>query len=371
MNVRKLLESIPQIQRAYETESDSGCSLRARKKHDRHDGSAVMVFKVTGAGRKKRPCGMLNCPPCGALWRMFLDDLESKVPDFVSDQPSASNARKAMCASSAASTTGSTISTLTELTEVSEISRELLGRDMESGLLTPASTSSSVTLDYSPAEKLTPTKISKSEHKSYGVPSPASSVTLVDFNEDSVSLMDDHAHDSSSISTLTDLTEHSHGSSAGTRSAPSVAASSSAISTLTDFSEVQSSSSLSAPPSSLSSIPPTLSTATTITTPTYKRVKVQKRRRMIEMSDGSSWIPPTLERVQAYITSQGERRLPRSVRGVVAFHAWRGSRVGLKYESAIMKVDRKVGKKSETREELLAFREKLLVHEDDDEDMEG
>lgn len=72
MNVRKLLESIPQIQRAYETESDSGCSLRARKKHDRHDGSAVMVFKVSGAGRKKRPCGMLNCPPCGALWREYL-----------------------------------------------------------------------------------------------------------------------------------------------------------------------------------------------------------------------------------------------------------------------------------------------------------
>lgn len=85
---------------------------------------------------------------------------------------------------------------------------------------------------------------------------------------------------------------------------------------------------------------------------------------MIEMSDGSSWVPPTLERVQAYITSQGERRLPRSVRGVVAFHAWRGSRVGLKYENAILKVDRKVGYKSETWEELLG-------HEDEDENMEG
>ncbi|KAH0370260.1 hypothetical protein KCU65_g2647, partial [Aureobasidium melanogenum] len=360
MNIRKLLESLPQRQRDCETQHDpSGCSLRARKKQDRHDGSAVMVFKVSGAGRKKRPCGMLDCPPCGALWRMYIEDLERGL---VSDQPSASSARKAMCASSASSASGSATSTLTELTEMSEISRELLGRNIESGLLTPASTSSSVTLANSPAEKLTPTKSPNGEHKSYDVPSPASSVTLAGF-EDSASLMNDHLQDSSSMSTLTDFTEHSHDSSVGSRSAPSVAASSSGMSTLTDFSEVQSSSSLSAPPSSLSSVPPTLSTATTITTPTSKKVKVQKRRRMIEMSDGSSWLPPTLERIQAYITSQGERRLPRSVRGVVASHARRGSRVGLKYESAILKVDRKLGRKSETREELLG-------HGNENEDME-
>ncbi|KAG9659972.1 hypothetical protein KCU95_g7514, partial [Aureobasidium melanogenum] len=262
-----------------------------------------------------------------------------------------------MCASSAASTTGSTTSTLTELTEMSEISRELLGRTSGSGLLTPASTCSSVTLYNSSAAKLTPTKSPDTEHKSYGVPSPASSGTLTDFTEDSASLMDDHVPDSSSMSTLTDLTEHSHGSSGGIRSAPSVATSSSAMSTLTDFSEMQSSSSLSAPPSSLSSIPPTLSTATTMTTPksSHQRIKVRKHRSMIEMSDGSKWLPPTLERVQAYINSQGERRLARSIRAVVVSHAKHGSRVALKYENAILKVDLKVGKKFETREELLDF----------------
>ncbi|KAG9564324.1 hypothetical protein KCU77_g2404, partial [Aureobasidium melanogenum] len=262
-----------------------------------------------------------------------------------------------MCASSAASTTGSSTSSLTDFTEMSEISRELLGRTSESGLLTPASTCSSVTLYNSSAANLTPTKSPETEHKSYAVPSPASSGTLTDFTKDSACARDDRAPDSSSISTLTDLTEHSHGSSVGTRSAPSIAASSSVMSTLTDFSEMQSSSSLSAPPSGLSSVPPTLSTATTITTlnSPYKRIKVRKHRSMIEMSDGSKWLPPTLERVQAYINSQGERRLARSARAVVASHAERGSRVALKYENAILKVDLKVGKKFETREGLLGF----------------
>ncbi|KAG9522627.1 hypothetical protein KCV07_g2874, partial [Aureobasidium melanogenum] len=293
---------------------------------------------------------------------MYTEDLERHVPSLVSDQPSASSARNATCASSAASTAGSATSTLTDLTEISEISRELLGRTFESGLLTPASTCSSVTLYNSSAAKLTPTKSPKSEHKSYGVPSPASSETLTDFTDDSACLMNNHAPDSSSISTLTDLTEHSHGPSVGSRSAPSVAASSSVMSTLTDFSEVQSSSSPSAPPSSLSSIPPTLSTATTITTPNspYKRIKVRKHRSMIEMSDGSKWLPPTLERVQAYINSQGERRLARSARAVVATHADRGSRVALKYENAILKVDLKVGKKFETRKELLGFEDEEM-----------
>lgn len=69
MNVRKLLESIPQRQRDAEGDSDSGCTIRARKKHDRHDGRAVMVFRRTGAGKKKRPCGMPHCPTCGVFWR--------------------------------------------------------------------------------------------------------------------------------------------------------------------------------------------------------------------------------------------------------------------------------------------------------------
>lgn len=82
------------------------------------------------------------------------------------------------------------------------------------------------------------------------------------------------------------------------------------------------------------------------------------------MSDGSAWLPPTLERIRAFIRSQGERHLARSIRAVVASHAQRGSQVALKYENAILKIDRKNGRKSETRKELLGY------EEDEDEDME-
>ena len=78
------------------------------------------------------------------------------------------------------------------------------------------------------------------------------------------------------------------------------------------------------------------------------------------MSDGSRWLPPTLERVQAYISSQGERRLARSTRAVVAAHADRGSRVALKYENAILKVDLRAGTKSETRKELLGYEDEKM-----------
>lgn len=81
---------------------------------------------------------------------------------------------------------------------------------------------------------------------------------------------------------------------------------------------------------------------------------------MIEMSDGSRWLPPTLERVQAYISPQGQRRLARTTRAVVAAHADRGSRVALKYENAILKVDLRAGRKSETREELLGYEDEEM-----------
>jgi hypothetical protein len=74
---------------------------------------------------------------------------------------------------------------------------------------------------------------------------------------------------------------------------------------------------------------------------------------MIKMSDGTEWVPPTLERVQAYISSQGERRLAQSARLVVAKHAENGSRVGVKYEKAIRKVDYRAGVKPQTRAEIL------------------
>jgi hypothetical protein len=74
---------------------------------------------------------------------------------------------------------------------------------------------------------------------------------------------------------------------------------------------------------------------------------------MIKMSDGTEWVPPTLERVQAYLSSQGERRLAQSARLVVAKHAENGSRVGVKYEKAIRKVDHKAGVRPQTRAEVL------------------
>lgn len=78
MNVRKLLESIPQRQRDAEGESDPDCKIRARRRHDRHDSRAVVVFKRVGAGRKKRPCGMADCPTCGIFWREYF----LLLPDF-------------------------------------------------------------------------------------------------------------------------------------------------------------------------------------------------------------------------------------------------------------------------------------------------
>jgi hypothetical protein len=84
---------------------------------------------------------------------------------------------------------------------------------------------------------------------------------------------------------------------------------------------------------------------------------------MTKMSDGSDWMMPTLERVQAYITSQGERRLAQSTRKVVAARAENGSTVALKYEKAIWKADLKAGRKPQTREEILNPEEE----EDDDE----
>jgi hypothetical protein len=74
---------------------------------------------------------------------------------------------------------------------------------------------------------------------------------------------------------------------------------------------------------------------------------------MTKMSDGSDWMMPTLERVQAYITSQGERRLAQSTRKVVAVRAENGSTVAVKYEKAIWKADLKAGRKPQTREEIL------------------
>ncbi|CAD0095740.1 unnamed protein product, partial [Aureobasidium vineae] len=304
--------------------------------------------------------GVPDCPTCGVFWRMDMEDLERSIPSLVSDQPYTSNARKAACGPSAPSTTGSTTSTLTEFTEISEISQELLGQACGPGILTPSSTCSSVTLYASsaPSTTSTPTKSPKDRDidRPYDLPSPASATTLADLDEDFAYLRGGSLPAASSVSTLTEFTEHSRRSSISNASTTSAAASSSAMSTLTDFSELDFSSSVPTAPSSLSSVPPTLSTTTTISTSRpYKMMKVKKHRAMIEMSDGSAWIPPTLERIQAYISSQGERRLApsHSARLVVASHTEHGSTIAMKYERAIAKVDRKVGIPPESRREIL------------------
>lgn len=75
---------------------------------------------------------------------------------------------------------------------------------------------------------------------------------------------------------------------------------------------------------------------------------------MTKFTDGSEWIPATIQRLQAYVASQGERRLPPSYRLVVARRAEEGSSVGIRYEKAIQKVDLKVGTKPQTRAEVLS-----------------
>lgn len=71
MNIRKLLESLPERERDMEKESDADCKLYARKGYDRRSGRPVMVFKRTRPNRKKQPCGMPNCPTCGVFWRKY------------------------------------------------------------------------------------------------------------------------------------------------------------------------------------------------------------------------------------------------------------------------------------------------------------
>ena len=73
------------------------------------------------------------------------------------------------------------------------------------------------------------------------------------------------------------------------------------------------------------------------------------------MSDGSEWLPPTLERVQAYIASQGSRRLARSSRRVVEQKARRGSKVAREYERDILKVDLKVSKQRGQRGDFAGY----------------
>jgi hypothetical protein len=69
MNIRKLLESIPERERDMDRDSDPECKIRAKKGYDRRSGRSVMVFKRSGPLRKKKACGMPDCRICGVFWR--------------------------------------------------------------------------------------------------------------------------------------------------------------------------------------------------------------------------------------------------------------------------------------------------------------
>ncbi|KAH0291966.1 hypothetical protein KCU62_g2283, partial [Aureobasidium sp. EXF-3399] len=359
--IRQLLESIPEREREMEKEDYSKCTLRAKKGYDRRSGRSIMVFKISRPNKKKQPCGMVDCRVCGVFWRMEMEDLEKRVPGFVSEQVVPKQSlRKRLGTSPAPSTTGSTTSTLTEFTEISEISQELLGHSFDSGIPTPSSTQSSATFcDSSTASiQSTPTKSLRNSNLNgpHDLPSPSSSTTLADLSGDSKLFNGQHLPVHPSVPALNEFNLRSRRSAIFKNSAPSVVGSSSAMSTLTQFSELDTASSLSTPPSSLSSIPLTVSSARTTSTPhsPYKVIKVRKHREMTKFADGSEWIPATLARVQEYIASQGERRLPLSYRLIVARRALGGSRVGAQFEKGIRKVDLKAGVKPQTRAEVLS-----------------
>jgi hypothetical protein len=69
MNIRKLLESIPERERDMDRDFDPECKIRAKRGYDRRSGRAVLVFKRSGSGRKKKACGMVDCRICGVFWR--------------------------------------------------------------------------------------------------------------------------------------------------------------------------------------------------------------------------------------------------------------------------------------------------------------
>lgn len=70
--IRQLMESGPERQRKMAKEDYAKCTLRAKKGRDRHSGRSVMVIKRSGPNKKKQPCGMPDCPTCGAFWRKYI-----------------------------------------------------------------------------------------------------------------------------------------------------------------------------------------------------------------------------------------------------------------------------------------------------------
>ena len=70
------------------------------------------------------------------------------------------------------------------------------------------------------------------------------------------------------------------------------------------------------------------------------------------MSDGSEWLPPTLERIQAYIFDRNDRGLSEAIREVVRVKARQGSRVAVMYWNEILKMDlRKVEREEAVQEQ--------------------
>ncbi|THX42942.1 hypothetical protein D6D08_10566, partial [Aureobasidium pullulans] len=174
--------------------------------------------------------------------QIYISDLERAVPGLVCEQLRPSRF-ESLCDFDAPSTPGSTLSTLTEFTE-----------DLDFQLQTPTSIPSS------PADRVSQDDGANNS----SCASPTS--TLTAFSGENHACTSSFPPLLSSLYTLTDLDEISNPFSVSLSPASSMSALTdfseyaSSISTLTDFTSVASSSTLSSPPSSLSSLPPTLST---------------------------------------------------------------------------------------------------------------
>lgn len=77
MSVRKLLESLPKREHNASRDSGTDCSIRARKVRSRRNVHSMVVFKRTGTGKDRSPCGLSNCSRCGVFWSEYLDPMHT------------------------------------------------------------------------------------------------------------------------------------------------------------------------------------------------------------------------------------------------------------------------------------------------------
>ncbi|KEQ90453.1 hypothetical protein AUEXF2481DRAFT_570443 [Aureobasidium subglaciale EXF-2481] len=279
---------------------------------------------------------------------MFIDDIERRMPSLVNEKV---HSTCIPALTDVPSPPRSTSSRSTEFTELSEISQELLGQHIEPGLtaylaIAPNASREQSSYPYSSGSSVSTLTEFTDEGRTHHLPSsptPGSSSRLTDFIEASKSLRSSSPFGCSTISSLTELTEYDDKPASEQLASPD-AISICSTSTFTEFSSLDTT-----PPSSVFFSTPTSPTTTTKTSVcdlSQRRVKPRTHKNMIRMFDGSEWLPPTLERVQAYISTQGQRRLARSARAVVTQKVGQGSKAAAGYESAILKIDFRVARVS-------------------------